>query len=139
MADHTPQSRPLSPHLQVWKWHPTMASSILHRATGVGNAVGALVLTWWLAAAALGEGAYANFEALALSWFGQVVLFGFTLSITYHFANGLRHLIWDAGKGYDPMVANVMSVFNIVFAVVASVGVWAAAALAGFPLLGLQA
>lgn len=139
MADQTPQSRPLSPHLQVWKWHATMASSIFHRATGVGNAVGALVITWWLFAAAVGGGTYSVFEGLALSWFGQLVLFGFTLSITYHFANGIRHLVWDVGKGYEPGFANLVSNFNFLFALVATGGIWAAAVAAGFPLFFLGA
>lgn len=137
MADHAPVSRPLSPHLQVWRWHWTMASSILHRATGVGNAVGALVITWWLASAALGPGAYGVFEGLALSWFGQLVLFGFTVSISYHFANGIRHLVWDVGKGYGPGIANAVSVFNIGFAIGFSVGIWVVLGLTGFPVFFL--
>ncbi len=127
MADQMNDRRPLSPHLQVWKWHPTMASSIFHRATGVGNYIGAVVLTLWVFAIASGPIAYNAFETLALSWFGRLVLFGFTVSLSYHFANGIRHLVWDAGKGYGPKLANAVSVFNILFAVAASIAIWAAA------------
>ncbi len=127
MADKAHETRPLSPHLQVWRWHPTMASSIFHRMTGVGNALGGLMLTIWLAAIAVGPEAYAFMETLILSPLGQVVLFGFTLSLIYHFANGLRHLFWDAGAGYSPRFADAMSIFNIVFAVVVTVAIWIAA------------
>jgi succinate dehydrogenase / fumarate reductase cytochrome b subunit len=93
--------RPLSPHLQVYRPQVTTTLSILHRATGVALAGGTLLLAWWLVAAASSDAAYATVSAVLRSWFGLLVLFGWTASLWYHFCNGLRHLGWDAGFGFD--------------------------------------
>ena len=119
--------RPMSPHLQVWKFHPTMLSSILHRATGVGNALGLALVIGWLFAVASGPDAFEAYDAFFGSIIGKVILFGFTVSIFYHFSNGIRHLVWDAGKGFGLGVANFWSVFSMLIAVVASVALWAVA------------
>jgi succinate dehydrogenase / fumarate reductase cytochrome b subunit len=95
------QTRPLSPHLQVYRWQITMTMSILHRATGVALTVGALGLAWWLLALAAGGDQYAHAAALIASPVGLVLLFGFSLSLVYHLLNGLRHLMWDVGWGYE--------------------------------------
>lgn len=93
--------RPLSPHLQVYRWQITMVMSILHRATGIALSVGAFVLAWWLMAmAAGGDAALAAGECLA-SLPGRIVLFGFTACLVYHLLNGIRHLLWDAGWGFE--------------------------------------
>ena len=89
------QSRPLSPHLQVYRWQITMTMSILHRASGVVLTVGAFGLAWWLLALAAGGEQYAHASALVASPVGLVLLFGFSLSLVYHLLNGLRHLMWD--------------------------------------------
>lgn len=95
------RERPLSPHLQVYRWQITMTMSILHRATGVALTVGAFGLAWWLLAmAAGGEQAASAAECLA-SPFGKIVLFGFSASLVYHLLNGIRHLLWDIGWGYE--------------------------------------
>ena len=94
-------SRPLSPHLQVYRWQITMTMSILHRATGVALTVGALGLAWWLLALAAGGELYAHASALIASPVGLVLLFGFSLSLVYHLLNGLRHLMWDMGWGFE--------------------------------------
>lgn len=120
-------TRPLSPHLQIWKWHATMAASIMHRMTGVGLYAGAILFTVWIVAAALGPQAFAPVEAVLASGFGQLVLIAFTFAAAYHFASGLRHLIWDGpGLGFSPKVASAWSVFNFVFAALATAGLWAA-------------
>ncbi|HVH76591.1 MAG TPA: succinate dehydrogenase, cytochrome b556 subunit [Stellaceae bacterium] len=93
--------RPLSPHLQVYRWQLTSVLSILHRATGVALAAGAVLLVWWLVAAAAGPGAYGAVEAFLRSWIGLLLLFGWTLSLFYHLCNGIRHLAWDSGWGFD--------------------------------------
>jgi succinate dehydrogenase / fumarate reductase, cytochrome b subunit len=93
--------RPLSPHLQVYRWQLTMALSIVHRATGIGLGVGTLLLVWWLVAAAWSDAAYAGVAAFSGSWFGYLCLFGWTASLWYHFCNGMRHLGWDFGYGYE--------------------------------------
>jgi succinate dehydrogenase / fumarate reductase cytochrome b subunit len=95
------QTRPLSPHLQVYRWQITMTMSILHRASGVALTVGALGLAWWLLALAAGGDQYAHAAALIASPLGLVLLFGFSLSMVYHLLNGLRHLMWDMGWGYE--------------------------------------
>lgn len=96
-----PSQRPLSPHLQVYRWQITMTMSILHRATGIALTVGAFALAWWLLAmAAGGESAYRAAECLA-SPLGKFVLFGFSLCLVYHLLNGIRHLLWDAGWGFE--------------------------------------
>jgi succinate dehydrogenase / fumarate reductase, cytochrome b subunit len=93
--------RPLSPHLQAYRPQITSVLSIVHRLTGVANAVGALLLVWWLIAAALGPDAYAGVQAFVASPVGLVFLFGWTVSLFFHFFNGIRHLAWDVGYGFD--------------------------------------
>lgn len=93
--------RPLSPHLQVYRWQWTMALSILHRATGCALAAGTLLLVYWLAAAAIGPGAFELAQAIIGSILGQLCLFGWTFSLYYHLCNGIRHLAWDAGLGFE--------------------------------------
>ncbi len=94
-------SRPLSPHLQVYRWPAAMLTSIIHRATGLALYGGTLFLTWWLIAAATGPDAYAAFQSIAGLWIGKLVLIGFSWSLIYHLLNGVRHLHWDAGLGFD--------------------------------------
>lgn len=97
--------RPLSPHIQIYRWQITMASSILHRATGVALGAGTLLLAWWLVAAATGAQYYAFVHMVLGSWLGRLVLLGFTWALFYHLCNGIRHLAWDVGYGYDKAVA----------------------------------
>ena len=93
--------RPLSPHIQVYRWQWTMTLSIVHRATGIALAGGTLLLTWWIVAAAAGPGYFAAAQSFIGSIVGQILLFGWTASLFYHLCNGLRHLLWDTGKGLD--------------------------------------
>jgi succinate dehydrogenase / fumarate reductase cytochrome b subunit len=93
--------RPISPHLQVYKPQMSSATSIFHRATGCALGFGTLLLTYWLVSAATGDRAFADAQAIIGSWFGILVLFGFTVALFYHFCNGIRHLAWDAGKGFE--------------------------------------
>lgn len=125
------RERPLSPHLQVWRWHITMASSILHRATGVALYVGALIGAAWAISLAQGPEAYATFKHLMGSPLGKLVMFGLTLSFFYHLANGIRHLAWDTGHGFDVKTANATAVVAMAFAAAATVAVWAIAAMTG--------
>jgi succinate dehydrogenase / fumarate reductase cytochrome b subunit len=93
--------RPLSPHLQIYKPQLTSVLSIMHRITGAALFVGCFMLVWWVAALALGAEAHALFMTFIHSWIGLFFLLGWTFSFYYHFANGLRHLYWDLGRGYD--------------------------------------
>ena len=93
--------RPLSPHLQVYRWQWTMALSILHRATGVALAVGTLLLVWWITAAAYGEASHAEAQGFLGSILGRLLLLGWTFAFFFHLCNGIRHLFWDAGHGFE--------------------------------------
>ncbi|HTI68094.1 MAG TPA: succinate dehydrogenase, cytochrome b556 subunit [Caulobacteraceae bacterium] len=115
---------PLSPHLQVWRWHVTMAASIFTRATGVALYVGLFVVVGWAASLATGPGSYDLFMVVMASWLGKLVLFGLSLSIFYHLAAGLRHLAFDSGRGFEPKTADMTAVICIAFALVATVAVW---------------
>jgi len=97
----TSAERPLSPHLQIYKWQLTSVLSICHRATGIGLAIGTLFLVWWLVAAASGDGAFATARWFFGSWLGLVMLFGWTFAFFFHLCNGIRHLAWDAGYGFE--------------------------------------
>lgn len=93
--------RPTSPHLQVYSWSLEMALSIFHRATGVALGGGALLVTWWIIAIATGPDAYDQFRTVMGSLVGKAVLFAFTFSLMLHLCNGIRHLFWDMGKGFE--------------------------------------
>jgi len=123
--------RPLSPHMSVWRWHVTMFTSIAHRVSGVGLYLGALMAAGWAVALASGPEAYGTYTGLLGSIPGKVVLFGMTLALFYHLANGIRHLVWDTGHGLDIKSADVSSVFVIAFSITATVGLWVIAALEG--------
>ncbi len=97
----TQAERPLSPHLQIYKWPLTMATSILHRGTGLALAGGTVFLVWWLVAAASGDEAYASAQWFFGSWLGLVFLFGWCFSFFFHLCNGIRHLVWDVGYGFE--------------------------------------
>lgn len=94
-------NRPLSPHLQVYRPQITSILSILHRITGVFLTLGGVLLTWWLVAAAYGPAEFDNVQRFLGSWFGHLLLWGFTFSLFYHLANGIRHLLWDFGWGFE--------------------------------------
>jgi succinate dehydrogenase / fumarate reductase, cytochrome b subunit len=93
--------RPLSPHLQIYRWQLTSVLSILHRASGVALSLGGILLVWWLVAAAYGPDAYAGVADFLGSWLGIVLLLGWTAALFYHLCNGIRHLVWDTGHALD--------------------------------------
>lgn len=93
--------RPLSPHLQIYRWQLTSVLSILHRMTGLALSVGAILLVSWLGAAADGAQPFAKFQGFMGSWLGLVLLFGWSVALFYHLCNGIRHLCWDTGRGLD--------------------------------------
>jgi len=93
--------RPLSPHLQIYKPQISSLLSILHRATGIALGVGTLILAWWLIALASGPDAYRAMTKVVGSLPGRILLLGFTWALFYHLCNGIRHLFWDAGRGFE--------------------------------------
>ena len=93
--------RPLSPHLQIYRWQLTSVLSILHRAAGLVLSAGTILLVWWLVAAASGPETYEGVQDFLGSWIGLLLLFGWTVSLFYHLCNGLRHLVWDTGHALD--------------------------------------
>lgn len=93
--------RPLSPHLQIYRWQLTSVLSILHRMTGIALSVGTLLLAWWLIAAATGPAAFDTAQGFIGSWLGRLLLLGWSWALFYHLANGIRHLAWDAGFGFE--------------------------------------
>ena len=95
-----PVHRPLSPHLQIYKWQLTSVMSILHRATGIALAVGALYLALWVMCA-MSPAVYSHFQSFNTSLLGRFVLGGWLFSAFYHLCNGIRHLFWDAGYGFE--------------------------------------
>jgi len=111
----------MSPHISVWKWHPTMLSSILHRATGIVLYFGLLKLALVLAFLAAGPNWFGKIEALVYSPFGAFAFFVVAGVLIYHFLNGIRHLVWDIGAGFDPKFANTMSLVIIVLSAIAAV------------------
>lgn len=101
MADVNRGNRPLSPHLTVYRPQITSVLSILHRATGVGLTLGALLFVWWVLAAATGPEYFAFVDGLLTSWIGLLVMLGSLVALAYHFCNGIRHLWWDIGRGFE--------------------------------------
>lgn len=118
--------RPLSPHLQIWRWHVTMLSSILIRVSGGALSVGAIFVVLWLLALACGPGAYATFTGLMGSPLGLFVWFGLTVAAGVHMANGARNLIQDTGAGLKPKSADLLSWAAVVAGVVVPVLFWVA-------------
>jgi succinate dehydrogenase / fumarate reductase cytochrome b subunit len=116
--------RPLSPHLQVWRWHVTMAASILNRITGGALSVGAVLVFVWLLALAFGPDAYATFTGWMGSPLGLLVWFGLTVALCVHLAGGLRHLVWDAGHGLSIKAADALSWASIIGGVLLAVVFW---------------
>lgn len=121
------KNRPISPHLQVWRWGPAMAVSILHRITGDGMAlVGLAVLVWWLGALAGGKESYEAFAAIAGAWYGKVVLVGLSWAFFTHLASGLRHFVLDIGAGYELNANALWSWLTPLLAFLATALFWAA-------------
>jgi len=119
--------RPLSPHLQVYRFGAHMAVSIIHRITGSALAVGAILLTWWLVAIATGHEYFNMVQGMAGSMLGKLVLFGITFALMQHFASGIRHLFMDAGKLFDLKANTASAKFTFVFSTVMTLLIWVAA------------
>jgi succinate dehydrogenase / fumarate reductase cytochrome b subunit len=129
MAEAKLAARPLSPHLQVYRWSWTMAMSVVHRITGSALYVGTVLVAGWLLAMASGPAAYER-----VSWFfgtpiGLLVLFGYTWVLLHHMLGGVRHLVWDFGHGMEPATRINMARFTLVGSTLLTVLIWAVAFL----------
>ena len=122
----TGAERPLSPHLQIYRPMLTMLMSIAHRLSGIGNAIGFLLLVWWLVAISIGPEAYAQVSQFFGSIFGRLLLFLFSWSLIHHMLGGIRHLIWDTGHGLGKVSIEVFAWATIVGSTVLTVLVWVA-------------
>ncbi|HJW06975.1 MAG TPA: succinate dehydrogenase, cytochrome b556 subunit [Rhodanobacter sp.] len=122
MAD---TQRPLSPHLQVYRWQIQMVTSILHRATGIALAVGTLLVVWGILALASGEAAFAQFKTCIGSPLGLILLLGWSWALSYHLCNGVRHLVQDAGAGYAIPQFVRSSWLSVIGSIVLTAIIWA--------------
>ena len=125
-------NRPLSPHLQVYRLPLAGILSFAHRTTGVGLALGALALAYWINAAAYGPDTFYQAQALMGHWFPRLLLFGWTLSLFFHLCNGIRHLFWDAGIGLEIEQVNMSGWLVLIGTILLTLLSW----LAGYGLLG---
>ena len=116
--------RPLSPHLSVYRWPITMTLSILHRGTGIALSIGLVVLAAWLVAAASSADDYARFANLMSTLIGRLFLIGWSYAFFYHLANGIRHLVWDTGRGLEKHQANASAWFVLLLSIALTAGLW---------------
>jgi succinate dehydrogenase / fumarate reductase cytochrome b subunit len=128
-------ARPLSPHLQVYRWQLTSVLSILHRVTGIALAAGTLLLVYWLAAAAAGPDAFATAQLFVGSIVGRLLLFGWTVALFYHLCNGIRHLFWDAGRGFELKTVYASGWTVVIASALLSILAW----IAGYATMGSAA
>ena len=124
MAETKPGARPLSPHLQIYRPMLTMMMSILHRITGAALYFGIILLVWWLSAAATSDSYFDLVQGFFGHWFGRLVLFGFTWALVHHTLGGLRHLLWDTGRGFDLKMVEWMARANLAGSVVITLLLW---------------
>jgi succinate dehydrogenase / fumarate reductase cytochrome b subunit len=129
-ARHTVE-RPLSPHLSIYARQINMVMSILHRLTGAALYFGTLLLAAWLIAAAMGEAPFALVSAVFAHPIGTLVLFGYTWALAHHMLGGMRHLLWDTGRGLQIWQVNVLSWLTLVGSVALTLAIWAVALLDG--------
>lgn len=118
------RQRPLSPHLQIYRPQLTAVLSITHRGTGIVLVASTLLLVYWLVAAASGPEAYASAQALLASWIGRIVLLAFTFSLFFHLCNGIRHLFWDAGHGFELRAAYASGTAVVIVSIAMTLAAW---------------
>ena len=119
-----PAERPLSPHLQIYRPQLTSVISIFHRLSGIGLGVGTLILAYWLIAVAAGPGPFNFAQGLIGSWLGTILLVGWTFGLTFHLCNGIRHLFWDAGYGYEMETVYRSGWLVVITAILLTGGIW---------------
>ena len=118
------RQRPLSPHLQIYKPQITSVLSILHRGTGIVLSIGSIILVLWIVTLTLGESTYLMYSNIINNWFGKFIIFGFTFALFYHLSNGIRHLFWDAGYGYELNHAYISGISVIISSLLLTSMTW---------------
>jgi len=117
-------NNPLSPHLQIYRWHISSLISITHRICGIINLLALILIFFWLLILSLGENKYELFLLIANSFFGKFILIGFTWSMSFHLLSGIRHLIWDLGYGFEIKTANISGIIVIISSLVLTIIFW---------------
>ena len=117
-------NNPLSPHLQIYRWHISSLLSITHRIAGVINLLALILIFFWLVVLSLGENNYELFLSIINSFFGKSILIGFTWSMSFHLLSGIRHLVWDLGYGFEIKTANISGTIVIITSLVVTVMFW---------------
>ena len=115
---------PLSPHLQIYRWHISSLLSITHRISGIINLLALILIFFWLTVLSLGESNYELFLLTINSFFGKFILIGFTWSMSFHLLSGIRHLVWDIGYGFEIKTANISGIFVIISSLVLTIMFW---------------
>jgi succinate dehydrogenase / fumarate reductase cytochrome b subunit len=115
---------PISPHLQIYRWHISSLLSITHRIAGIVNLLALILMFFWLLAFSLGESNYELFLLAINSFFGKFILIGFTWSMSFHIFSGIRHLVWDMGYGLEIKTANISGVLVILSSLVSTIIFW---------------
>ena len=117
-------NNPLSPHLQIYRWHISSLISITHRISGVINLLALILIFFWFSLLSFGESNYESFLLIINSFFGKFILIGFTWSMCFHILSGIRHLVWDLGYGFEIKTANISGVIVIIFSFVLTIVFW---------------
>ena len=117
-------NNPLSPHLQIYRWHISSLLSITHRISGVINLLALILIFFWLVVLSLGENNYELFLSIVNSFFGKFILIGFTWSMSFHLLSGIRHLAWDLGYGFEIKTANISGVIVIISSLALTIIFW---------------
>ena len=117
-------NNPLSPHLQIYRWHISSLLSITHRISGVINLFALILIFFWLTLLSIGENNYELFLLIINSFFGKFILIGFTWSMSFHLLSGIRHLVWDLGYGFEVKTANISGAIVIVSSLLLTIIFW---------------
>jgi len=115
---------PISPHLQIYRWHISSLLSIIHRISGVINLLALILIFFWLLSLSFGESNYELFLLIINSFFGKFILIGFTWSMSFHILSGIRHLVWDLGYGFEIKTANISGIIVIICSLVLTIIFW---------------
>ena len=115
---------PLSPHLQIYRWHISSLLSITHRISGIINLLALILIFFWLIVLSFGESNYELFLLIINSFFGKFILIGFIWSMSFHLLSGIRHLVWDLGYGFEIKTANISGIIVIISSLVLTIVFW---------------